>query len=73
MVDPMRAGTAPDDDPPPRAENPGKWWRWEAHAARWMPSEPPGRLVDVTYWRVSNGPPVSAPVAVPRMRADSQS
>ncbi len=42
------------------ADDIGKWWRWETHAGRWMPSEPPQGAVDATEWCVSAAAPAAA-------------
>ena len=38
-----------------------KWWRWESHVGRWMPSEPPAVNTGAAQWRVSTGPPTEPP------------
>lgn len=50
-----------------RAAGAAKWWRWEPHAGRWMPSEPPMGKVDAASWRMCDSPPT---IPGPRLLRD---
>ena len=47
----------------PSTDDGAKWWRWESHVGRWMPSEPPAVNTGATHWRVSSGAPREPPTA----------
>ena len=60
----MRNEPAPDGKHEHRSTDDGtKWWRWESHVGRWMPSEPPAVNTGATQWRVSTAPPSEPPTA----------